>query len=326
MKAQSRRQNESKRAAGSEFRLQPSAVSLSRRVWQLQHRFAPQIFISPFVILLAIFLLYPLTRSLILSTYSTAGGPKEEKFIGLGNYRFLLQDRLFWGATLNTIVFAVGLVTFQIPLSLALAMLLNSASLRCRDLFRFIFFSTYLVGGVVGAIIFSMLLDTRHGLLNESLSFVLRRTIEIDWLGEPNLAMVSILMAALWLSVGFGMIYLLAGLQAVDLELYDAANMDGADAWQRFIHITLPELRGVLGFLIVVGTIGAFQLFELPYVLFRQNTGPAGRGLTVVMYLFLTGFQAGDLGYAAAIGWMLVVLIFIVSLIQIRFLRLHRTR
>jgi ABC-type sugar transport system permease subunit len=296
------------------------------KLWQIQHRFAPQLFISPFVILLAIFLLYPLTRSLILSAYSTAGGPRNTKFIGLGNYRFLLQDQLFWGATLNTILYAIGLTIVQIPLSLALALLLNSPSLRFRNLFRFIFFSTYLVGGVIGAIIFSMLLDARHGLLNEALSFFLRRTVEIDWLGEPDLAMVSILIAAVWLSVGFGMIYLLAGLQAIDLELYDAADMDGAGRWQRFIHITLPELRGVLGFLIVVGTIGAFQLFELPYVLFRQTTGPASHGLTVVMYLFLTGFQAGDLGYAAAIGWMLVVLIFIVSIIQIRVLRLHHTR
>jgi ABC-type sugar transport system permease subunit len=182
------------------------------------------------------------------------------------------------------------------------------------------------VGGVVGAIIFSMLLDARHGLVNNAISFLLRRTIEIDWLGQPNLAMISILIAALWLWIGFGMIYLLAGLQAIDPELYDAANMDGAGPWHRFIHITLPELRGVLGFVTVVGTISAFQLFELPYVLFRQSTGPASRGLTVVMYLFLTGFQAGDLGYAAAIGWMLVLLIFAVSLIQIRVLRLHKIR
>ena len=296
------------------------------RLWQLQHRCAPLLFIAPFVILLAIFLLYPLTRSLVLSLYSTAGGPRSEKFIGMGNYRFVLHDRLFWGATLNTLVFALALITVQIPLSLSLALLLNSPSLRWRNLFRFIFFSTYLVGGVIGAIIFAMLLDARHGLLNETLSFLLRRQVEVDWLGEPNLAMIAVLIAALWLSVGFGMIYLLAGLQAIDLELYDAAHMDGAGRWQRFIHITLPELRGVLGFLIVVGTIGGFQLFELPYVLFRQSSGPNSRGLTVVMYLFFTGFQAGDLGLASAIGWMLVLLILIVSLFQIRLLRLHRTR
>jgi ABC-type sugar transport system permease subunit len=296
------------------------------KLWQLQHRYAPVLFISPFAVLLGIFLLYPMTRSLILSLYSTAGGPQREKFIGGGNYRFILHDKLFWGATLNTLVFAVGLVTLQIPLSLGLALMLNSAALRCRAVFRFVFFSTYLVGGVVAAIIFAILMDTRHGLLNKTLGVPLWRHVEIDWLGEPNLAMVSVLVASLWLSVGFGMIYLLAGLQAIDLELYDAADIDGAGRWQRFVNITLPELRGVLGFLIVVGTIGGFQLFELPYVLFRQSAGPNNRALTVVMYLFFTGFQAGDLGLAAAIGWMLVLVILIISLVQIRMLQLHRTR
>jgi ABC-type sugar transport system permease subunit len=287
-------------------------------------RRAPYLLISPFALLLAIFLLYPLTRSLILSTYSTAGGPREEKFIGLGNYRFLLRDRLFWGATLNTLAFAIGLIALQIPLALGLALLLNSPLLRWRNVFRFLFFSTYLVGGVVGAIVFSMLLDARRGLLNRAIGMLLRRHIEVDWLGNPNLAMVAVLIAALWLSVGFGMIYLLAALQSIDPELYEAAHLDGAGPRQRFFHITLPELSGVLGFLIVVGTIGAFQLFELPYVLFHQTTGPGSRAITVVMYLFLCGFQAGDLGYAAAIGWMLVLLILAVSLLQIRLLRLHR--
>jgi ABC-type sugar transport system permease subunit len=296
------------------------------RLWQLQHRYAPVLFISPFVVLLGIFLIYPMMRSLILSLYSTAGGPRSEKFIGSGNYWFVLHDKLFWGAALNTLVFALGLVTLQIPLSLGLALLLNSAALRCRAVFRFVFFSTYLVGGVVGAIIFAMLLDTRHGLLNETLGVLLLHHVEVDWLGEPNLAMVAVLMAALWLSVGFGMIYLLAGLQAIDLELYDAADMDGAGSLQRFVHITLPELRRVLGFLIVVGTIGGFQLFELPYVLFRQSAGPNSRGLTVVMYLFFTGFQAGDLGLASAIGWMLVAIIFVISLVQIRVLKLRGLR
>jgi ABC-type sugar transport system permease subunit len=296
------------------------------KFWQLQHRYAPLLFISPFAILLAIFLLYPMARSLMLSLYSTAGGPRAQKFIGLANYQFILHDRLFWGASLNTLAFALALITLQIPTSLGLALLLNSPSLRFRNVFRFMFFSTYLVGGVIGAILFGMLLEPRSGLLNRAIGLIVRQPVEIDWLGEPNLAMVSVLMAALWLSIGFGMVYLLAGLQAIDLDLYDAANMDGAGTWQRFIHITLPELRGVLGFLIVVGTIGGFQLFELPYVLFRQSSGPNSRGLTVVMYLFFTGFQAGDLGLAAAIGWMLVLFIFVLSVIQIRMLGLQRTR
>ena len=214
------------------------------------------------------------------------------------------------------------MLLLQVPLSLLLAMVLNHSRLRFREVFRLIFFSTYLVGGVVGAVLFALLLDPRHGWINAFLSFITRRAVAINWLGDPRLAMVSVLMAALWLSVGYGMIYLLAGLQAIDTELYDAARMDGAGTVQRFRHITLPGLWPVLSFLIIVATIGAFQLFELPYVLFRQSSGPNSRAITVVMYLFLAGFQAGDLGYAAAIGWTLVGVILLVILTQLGLLRL----
>jgi len=148
---------------------------------------------------------------------------------------------------------------------------------------------------------------------------VLRRQVEISWLGNPNLALPSVLIAALWLSVGFGMIYFLAALQAVDQELYEAAEVDGANALSKFWHITVPGIRPVLIFMILVGTIGAFQLFELPWVLFQQTPGPDNRGLTIVMYLFQMGFQVNDLGLASAVGWLLVLLILAVALMQLKF-------
>jgi ABC-type sugar transport system permease subunit len=114
------------------------------------------------------------------------------------------------------------------------------------------------------------------------------------------------------------MIYLLAALQGVDRELYEAAQVDGAGRWARFWHVTLPAIAPVLRFLILVGVIGAFQLFELPYVLFGQSAGPAGFGITIVMYLFVTGFRVGDLGYASAVGWALVIILLAVSLPQTR--------
>jgi ABC-type sugar transport system permease subunit len=112
------------------------------------------------------------------------------------------------------------------------------------------------------------------------------------------------------------MIYFLAALQSVDRELYEAAEVDGAGAWSKFWHVTLPGIRPVLTFMVLVGTIGAFQLFELPYVLF-QGPGPNNRGLTIVMYLFQYGFEFGDIGYASAVGWVLVLLIFALSLAQL---------
>ena len=129
--------------------------------------------------------------------------------------------------------------------------------------------------------------------------------------------MPAVIIAALWLSVGYGMIYFLAALQAVDRDLYEAAEVDGAGHWTQFWNVTLPGIRPVLVFLILVGTIGSLQLFELPYLLFRP-AAPPPTAVTIVMYLFQNGFEAGDIGYASAIGWMLVAMILVVSLIQLR--------
>ena len=133
--------------------------------------------------------------------------------------------------------------------------------------------------------------------------------------------MPAVIFAALWLSVGYGMVYFLAALQAVDRELYEAAQVDGAGRWARFRHITLPEIAPVLRFLVLVGLIGSFQLFELPFVMFEQGPGPASYGITIVMYLYLMGFDAGDAGYASAVGWGLVLIIVLFTLAQIRSMR-----
>jgi ABC-type sugar transport system permease subunit len=287
------------------------------RLWSFQYRYAPYLFVTPFIVLFLVFLLYPLGRSFMLSFYQTIG-PRHQKFIGLGNYWFLLQDRLFWAALGNTAMYVIGFVGLQIPAALGLAMLLNSKLVLGRSFFRFAFFSTHLVGSVFVAVLFSQLLSPRHGLLNMALSWLLQTPIEINWLGEPRLAMVSVLFASLWLSIGFGMIYFLAALQAVDRDLYEAAMVDGAGKWSQFWNVTLPGIRPVLVFMVVVGTIGAFQLFELPFVLFQQSAGPNNSALTIVMYLFMTGFQVRDLGLASAIGWSLVLVIFLIALVQVR--------
>jgi ABC-type sugar transport system permease subunit len=295
--------------------------STHRSLWAWQARYAPYLFISPFLVLFAIFMAYPLARSLVLSLYKAAS-PRTLKFVGLDNYRFLLHDLAFLGAVANTTYFAVVFILLQIPLSLGLAILLNRPNLRGRSLLRFAFFSTHLVGAVFVAIIFNLMLTPRHGLINKAIGTILPRIgTETAWTAKPSLAMPAIVMAALWLSVGYGMIYFLAALQGVDRELYDAAEVDGAGPWSRFWHVTLPGIAPVLRFLVLVGLIGAFQLFELPYVLFSQTTGPAGRGITIVMYLYAMGFDVGDLGYASAVGWVLVAIILLISATQLRLLR-----
>lgn len=289
-------------------------MTARERVWRWQSRYAPYLFMAPFVAVFAVFLAYPLTRSLVLSFHKTIG-PGRIEFVGLGNFRFLMRDWLFWGAVANTTLFTIGFLLIQIPLSLGLALLLNSKWIRGRDWFRFAFFSTHLTGQVFVAVIFALLLDRRRGPVNQLLGAI--GIGPIGWLTDPNWVMVSVLLAALWLSVGFGMVYLLAALQGVDRELYEAASVDGAGRISQFFHITLPGIRRVLNLLIFTGVVAGLQLFELPYVL-NQGVGPGGRGITIVMYLFITGFEVGDLGYASAIGWMLVVMVAIVGIIQYR--------
>jgi len=294
----------------------------SRGLWKFQYRFAPYLFVAPFVALFCVFMLYPLGRSIQLSLYKTAG-PHSRQFVGLGNYAFFLNDIMFWVAVANTTAFTIAFLCLQIPASLGLALLLNSRMVRFRNFFRFAFFSSHLVGNVFVAVIFLLLLAPRHGLIARLLGAFYQPWSEIDFLGHPVYARIAVVIASLWLSVGWGMIFFLAALQSVDRELYEAANVDGAGGWARFWHVTMPGIRPVLIFLVLAGMIGAYQLFELPYVLF-QGSGPAWAGLTVVMYLFQNGFEMGDIGAASAIGWMLVVLILIISLTQLKLTKVYK--
>ena len=294
-------------------------TSRPHRLWSLQYRLSPYLFVLPFVVLFCVFLLYPLARSVYLSLHH-AGGTPSQQFIGLGHYRYILTDPIFWLACANTVAFAVLFLAVQVPASLGLAMLLNRRDVRFRNAFRFAFFSSHVVGGVFVAVLFRLLMAPRQGLINKAIGALPLLGSDNNWLGDPVLARPAVVIAALWLSIGWGMVYLLAALQAVDRELYEAAQVDGASPWWRFWHVTLPGIRPVLAFLVLVGTIAALSLFELPYVLF-QGFGPKLAGMTIVMYLYEHGFMAGDISFAAAVGWILVVIIVGVSLLQAGALR-----
>jgi ABC-type sugar transport system permease subunit len=208
-----------------------------------------------------------------------------------------------------------------------LALLLNNRRVRFRNLFRFAFFAPYLVGNVFVSVIFMLLLAQRYGLIPRALGAFNPAWLETSWLGDPINARIAVVIASLWLNVGWGMVFFLAALQGVDRELYDAAEVDGAGRWARFWNVTLPGIKPVMTFLIIVGTVGAFQLFELPYILFLQNNsaaGPKWAGLTIVLYLYQQGFDMGDIGAACAVGWFLVLIIFVAALAQIRLSRAGR--
>ena len=275
----------------------------------------PYLFLLPYFAVTTVFFLWPLIYATRLAFQQTSG-TSSRLWVGLENFRFVLGDPDFHTALRNTAFFAVCSIFIQLPLSLGLAMLLNSRDGRAKGLFRLVIFSPNLVGQVFVGILFSMLFTPRYGLFNRGVQMLVGWGLEERWLQNPNLVMPAVVIAALWIFVGFNMIYFLAALQNVDKSLTEAALMDGAGPWQRFLSVTVPAIMPVIVFVVVMSTIGSFQLFELPYVLL-QGYGPNNSGMTVVGYLYGFAFEQGDLGTAAAVGWLLTCIILLVSVGQI---------
>ncbi len=284
----------------------------------MQPKIAPYLFISPFLITFLIFGFYPIVKSMHLSLYAT-NGPKSHVFIGMSNYQFLISDEDFHKAVWNTLVYAFWSVFLQLPLALGLAILLTQRWVKARGFLRLAFFTPNLVGQAFVAVLFGILYVPHYGLVNRALHPIFQSHLPLDtkWLQEPALVMPALVLASLWMYVGFNMIYFLAALQAVDQDLYEAARVDGANGWKQFLAVTLPGIRPVAIFVLVTATIGSFQLFELPYIML-QGSGPRQSGLTVVMYLYQNGFVTGDLGLASAVGWTLAIGVLVISLLQLR--------
>ncbi|MAY74382.1 MAG: hypothetical protein CMJ31_06585 [Phycisphaerae bacterium] len=279
----------------------------------------PYLFLSPFLAVFAVFGLIPVVQSLVLSFHVTSG-PSAMEFVGLANFAFLLEDPDFHTAVINTIVFTAASLLIQIPLGLALAVLLNEPSLRFRNLFRFAFFVPHLVGAAFAAVLFTQVLAPRFGLMNRALGAI-GLPDDTRWLQNADLVMPAVILVATWLGTGFNMIYFLAALQSVDRSLYEAATVDGAGSFARFRNVTLPGIRPVLIFVIVITTIFSFRVFELPWLLNGGMPGPDNSGLFIITYLYQNGFILGDLGYASAIGWVLTIGVVALALVQIRISR-----
>ncbi len=275
------------------------------------------LFLAPFLLLFLGFTVYPLVKAISLSLQQTYG-PGTSVFVGLDNFEYLVADPRFWKALSNTSFYAIASVLVQMPVALGLALLLNNPQVRGKAIFRLIFFSPSLVGIVFVAMLFGLIFEQRTGLLNTVLHGLVGFDLEFPWL--ETYTMPAMILAGLWMYAGFNMIYFLAALQSVDKTLLEAAEIDGAGIWQRFRHVTLPHIMPIGTFVIILSLIGSFQLFELPYILL-DGPGSEDRGLTIVMYLFQTGFEVGDLGYASAIGWALTIVLLILGLVQLRLTR-----
>ncbi|WP_407659308.1 carbohydrate ABC transporter permease [Jiangella rhizosphaerae] len=270
------------------------------------------LFLAPSLVPLTLFTLVPMVSSLWVSLHDwNLITPME--FVGLANYRELLSDGDTWAAFGHTLGYIAGYLPLVYVLGLAAALALNTA-LRGRNVFRAAYFLPVVTSWVVVALLWRWLLSPANGLVNHLLGLV-----GIDgpgWWTDPAWAMPSVILASAWKDLGFVMIILLAGLQSVPGELYDAARVDGTSAWQRFRYVTLPLLSPSTFFVVVISLINGFQVFDQVYVM--TGGGPAGATEVVVQQIYDLTFRYGRAGDASALSWLLFVVVLVVTIIQVR--------
>lgn len=288
-----------------------SAVRINPAFW----------FTAPALALIALFFFVPVAASLLLSFTDfdiyALGDRSRMRFVGLDNYQRLLEDPLFWTALRNTLYFVLIGGPLSVAVSLGAALLVNHRLVQFKGLFRSLLFLPVVATLVAVAVVWRYLYHPRYGFLN----YVLRLFGfgPIDWLGDPAFAMPAIILMAIWKNFGFNMIIFIAGLQSVPQRLYEAAEIDGADTFRQFRHITLPLLAPTFLFVTVITMIGYFQLFAEPYVM--TQGGPADSTLSVALLMFQEGFRWWNLGYAAALAFVLFLIILAGTLAQLRLRR-----
>lgn len=281
-------------------------------------RRAALFFLTPGVALIVATFLVPAAAAFVLSVTDfdiyAVNAPDALRFVAFRNYARLFHDPLFWVALRNTLYFVVVGGPLSVIVSLAVAVLLDSELVRFRAFFRAVYFAPVVTTLVAVAVVWKYVYDPRFGLLDAGLRWV--GLPAVDWLGSTAWAMPAIIVMTVWKSFGYNMIIFLAGLQAVPVDLYDAARVDGATAWQRFWHVTLPTLAPTFAFVSITTMIGALQMFSEPYVM--TLGGPLHATLSVVLYMFNEGFEWWHVGYAAAVALVLFALTLVGGLVQLR--------
>ncbi|MGH9882946.1 MAG: carbohydrate ABC transporter permease [Pyrinomonadaceae bacterium] len=270
--------------------------------------------VLPYLLHLVVFVGYPLAFAFLL-IFHRWNIYTPMKWVGLANIKLLLTDPLIWRALFNTLYFLVIHIPLQLVIALGLAQLLNQ-KIRGRTFFRASYFMPVVVSGVVVTILWQQLYASETGLINVLLHrFGLPG---IEWLGDPRYAMPAIAIMATWKNVGLYVVLFLVGLQAIPADLYEAAELDGASAWQKFRLITVPMLNPTIMLVLVLSTIGGFSLFIEPYVM--TGGGPANSTLSGILYLYKQAFFFSKMGYATTIGFFWAMIIFMVVLLQRRFI------
>ncbi len=290
---------------------------------QISPRWAPYVLLGPFLVLFAVFGVFPLVFSLWLAfqTWEPTSGLAAMQFVGLDNFAFALQDEWFWKSLKNTVWLAVASGVPQHLVAIPLAVFIHTAFVRTRNGVVGAYFLPYITSTVAIAIMFSSLFSTDFGLVNLGLSELARLPVlgglfpgePVDWLGRAENIKPAIALIVFWRFVGFNVVLYLAALQTIPKDLYEAATMDGAGRLQQFFFITLPSLKPMIFFGVTLSVIGGLQLFEEPFILTGGRGGSDQAGMTTAIYLYRMAFDFNDFGAASAMSWLLFVVVVVLT-------------
>ncbi|GAB3330975.1 sugar ABC transporter permease [Micromonospora halotolerans] len=288
---------------------------VAARVWTQRSAY---VFLLPGMLIFSVFTLAALIFAVYLTFHRWSIIEPDRPFVGLDNYRDMIQDERFTGSVLNTIYFSGASVPLSMAIGLLLALLLN-LPLRLRGLFRAAFYLPVVTPFVVSAILWKWLYNGDYGLFNHYLLQAHLIDAPLLWLSDKNLAMPAVILMSVWAGTGFSMVVYLAGLQAIPDELYESARIDGAGVWQRLRYITIPMLRPTTLFLAVMGIISSLQVFTQIFVM--TSGGPVNKTTTMVYYMYLWAFKYFDMGYASTLAFALFLMLLAFTALQLRLMR-----
>ncbi|MFC6016206.1 carbohydrate ABC transporter permease [Plantactinospora solaniradicis] len=295
--------------------------SMARRIWAARWSY---VYALPMMVLLAVFVIYPIGASLGYTLYRWNGIGDPSDYVGLDNFRRIMDDSIFWGAVRHTFLYVAVVVPVQLVLALALALVLNQKRLRFATFYRTIFFLPVVTSAAVIGVVIQLLFSNFGDVINNILLDLHAIDTYVDWLGDPRFAMGIIIVVGIWHTLGYNLIYFLAGLQTIPEELYEAARLDGAGAVASFRYITIPMLRSVGVVILLLALVGSFQVFDMVQVL--TNGGPYFATEVVNTYIYHlafggTGDVNPDVGLASAASFFYGVLLIALSVVQVVVLR-----
>ena len=273
-------------------------------------------FLTPYLLVFAVFWVWPIISSFLISFQATRTVPW--RFAPAFNWGRLISDPAFYNALENTLLILVIQVPVMIALATVMAVLLNSPLLKARGLFRFAFFAPVVVGEVAYCAVFRLMFNLDYGIVNKLLNSI--GIASIDWFSSVTPAMATIIIAVTWRWAGYNAIIILAGLQSIPEDVYEAATLDRVSKFRQFIFITLPLLRPILSFCIVLSIIGTMQLFVEPFLI-TERGGPGSGTETLGLLLYRQGFRSLNFGYASAVAYTMAGLAIAISLLQLRLAR-----